>query len=116
MKYLTTADVAKDFDVDIRTVQRWIKNGRLVPSYRTPGGQIRFSQDYIRGLKCPDNTAKSHGSTPEAAYIMSSGTISPPVKPSASAFVREMLTKQRIATRRSSSRAPTSTPEINIFD
>lgn len=38
---LTTADVARRFDVSAQTVARWVKSGRLA-AIRTPGGTYKF--------------------------------------------------------------------------
>lgn len=42
-RLLTRAEVAAYFQVDPRTVSRWVRTGRLTPS-RTPGGHPRFSE------------------------------------------------------------------------
>lgn len=39
-EFLTSAEVAEMFRVDIRTVARWAKTGK-VTSIRTPGGVVR---------------------------------------------------------------------------
>lgn len=46
---LTTSDVAKYFRVEAATVRRWIDEGRLVPTARTPGGQYRFTRADLLG-------------------------------------------------------------------
>ena len=40
-KILTTAEVARLFRVDLKTVGRWVRDDKL-PAIRTPGGQLRF--------------------------------------------------------------------------
>lgn len=43
---LTTSEVARRLGVSLGTVRRWSDHGHL-PSYRTPGGQRRFSADDV---------------------------------------------------------------------
>ncbi|MER7126689.1 BldC family transcriptional regulator [Micrococcus luteus] len=46
---LTPGEVAQKFRVDVKTVGRWAKEGRI-PSFRTPGGHRRFHTDAIEAL------------------------------------------------------------------
>ena len=41
---LTTTEVAERFRVDTSVVRRWVANGKLKPSIKTPGGHYRFDQ------------------------------------------------------------------------
>jgi excisionase family DNA binding protein len=46
---LTTSQAARELGVSLSTVRRWSDLGYL-PSYRTPGGQRRFSREQIEGF------------------------------------------------------------------
>lgn len=46
-KYLTTGEVASLFRVDMKTVDRWAKAGRIT-GVKTPGGHWRFSASHIK--------------------------------------------------------------------
>lgn len=46
---LTTRDVARLLGVSHGTVRRWADDG-LLPSYRTPNGQRRFSREDLDGF------------------------------------------------------------------
>jgi len=41
---LTTTDVAARFRVDTSAVRRWVANGKLKPTIKTPGGHYRFDE------------------------------------------------------------------------
>jgi excisionase family DNA binding protein len=43
---LTTSQAAQALGVSLATVRRWSDAG-VLPGYRTPGGQRRFSQEQI---------------------------------------------------------------------
>jgi excisionase family DNA binding protein len=45
----TTVDVAKVCSVSLRTIIRWVDEGRL-PSFRTPGGHRRVREEDLRGF------------------------------------------------------------------
>lgn len=47
-KLLTPAEVAALLHVDVRTVTRWARTGKL-RSIRTPGGHRRYSRAEIEG-------------------------------------------------------------------
>jgi len=49
---MRTGEVAALFRVDIRTVSRWAKSGRL-PAIRTPGGQFRFDRAEVEKFMPP---------------------------------------------------------------
>lgn len=44
---LTTNDVAKRFRVHPASVRRWVTEGHLKPTIKTPGGVMRFSEEDI---------------------------------------------------------------------
>jgi excisionase family DNA binding protein len=46
---LTISEAARYLGVSLSTVRRWSDAGAL-PSYRTPGGQRRFSRDQLDGF------------------------------------------------------------------
>jgi excisionase family DNA binding protein len=48
-RLLTTAEVARIFRVDPRTVARWANAGRI-GWWRTPGGHKRFFEDEVRAF------------------------------------------------------------------
>jgi excisionase family DNA binding protein len=43
------SEVATMFGVDAKTVTRWANEGKL-PSFRTPGGHVRFRREDIEPL------------------------------------------------------------------
>ncbi|WP_166344981.1 BldC family transcriptional regulator [Phytoactinopolyspora limicola] len=47
---LTTGEVARLFRVDVRTVTKWAKTGKLT-SIRTPGGHRRFRKAEVMRLR-----------------------------------------------------------------
>jgi excisionase family DNA binding protein len=48
-RYLTPADVAYLFRVDVRTISRWATQGKI-PYVLTPGGHKRFHSDDVDKL------------------------------------------------------------------
>jgi excisionase family DNA binding protein len=46
---LTPPEVAALFRVDVKTVNRWAKDG-LLPSMRTPGRHRRYRESVVRAL------------------------------------------------------------------
>lgn len=48
---LTTTEVAKRFRVDTSVVRRWVSDGKLKPTIKTPGGHYRFSEEYIASFE-----------------------------------------------------------------
>lgn len=49
--YLRTQDVALEFKVTIRTIERWRETGYFVPEIRTGGGHSRYTQEQVQCLK-----------------------------------------------------------------
>ena len=41
--YLTTLELAQGLDVSAETVRRWRRDGRIRPSFITPGGSPRWT-------------------------------------------------------------------------
>lgn len=48
-KFVRLGEAAKKAGVSPHTLRRWVKAG-LVPSFRTPGGQIIFRETDLRDL------------------------------------------------------------------
>jgi DNA-binding transcriptional MerR regulator len=48
MAWYTTQQVAKEFGVTIRTVERWRVTGVFVPKVRTSGNHSRYSEKQVR--------------------------------------------------------------------
>lgn len=49
--WLTTKQVAEEFNVTIRTVERWREAGSFVPKQRTRGNHSRYSKEQVCQLK-----------------------------------------------------------------
>ena len=45
---LTTAELAKELSVSVRTVQRWVDRGWVRPELVLPSGQYRFDLDSVK--------------------------------------------------------------------
>ncbi|WP_156749445.1 helix-turn-helix domain-containing protein [Mycobacterium sp. E1747] len=48
---LTTSEVAARFRVDSSAVRRWVKDGKLIPAIKTPGGHYRFNAEDIEAFE-----------------------------------------------------------------
>lgn len=60
MKMLKTSQVAEKCEVTIKTVQAWVRAGKLRAT-RTPGGQIRISHEEVdRVLGAPSPVGSPH--------------------------------------------------------
>jgi excisionase family DNA binding protein len=44
---ITTRDLARHLQVHPKTVQEWVRSGRITPTAVTPGGQFRFDLDDV---------------------------------------------------------------------
>jgi excisionase family DNA binding protein len=54
---MTSSELAKRLGVSTRTVSRWVQQGRLEPTFTTPGGQFRYAwQDVRRQLGLRDRS------------------------------------------------------------
>ena len=42
-KFFTTEDVAERYSVSIPTVKYWRSSGKLVPTFKVPGGSVRYT-------------------------------------------------------------------------
>ena len=47
-RLLTTREVARALGVDMKTVQRWVREGLVTPALRLPSGQMRWNLDDLR--------------------------------------------------------------------
>jgi excisionase family DNA binding protein len=47
---LTVAEVATIARVSRQTVHQWVKDGKLIPAMKLPGGALRFSVDAVGAL------------------------------------------------------------------
>ena len=52
VEYMTTTAVADRLKVDVSTVARWVRNGRLAPAIKTPGirGAYLFTSEDVDAL------------------------------------------------------------------
>jgi predicted site-specific integrase-resolvase len=57
MSTLTAAEFSRLVGVNIKTLQRWDREGKLKPAYRTPGNRRMYSQDQLDELlhRAPTN-------------------------------------------------------------
>jgi excisionase family DNA binding protein len=46
-RLLTTAEIAAELRVSVKTVREWARSGRIKPTATTPGGQYRFRLDDV---------------------------------------------------------------------
>lgn len=49
--WFTTTQVANEFSVTVRTVERWRESGYFVPEKRTRGNHSRYAREQICELK-----------------------------------------------------------------
>jgi excisionase family DNA binding protein len=59
---ITTAELAAELRVSVKTVREWARSGRVAPAAVTPGGQYRFRLDDV--LKQLDVRRASQGDQP----------------------------------------------------
>lgn len=45
---VSTSEAARRLGVNIRTLQRWVAEGRIRPDWTTPGGHARWDVDRLR--------------------------------------------------------------------
>jgi phage terminase Nu1 subunit (DNA packaging protein) len=63
-RYLTTKQAADSIGVAVSTLQSWAAKGRVVPKWRTPGGQARWDLAELKQqLGMPPN-GEPHDSGP----------------------------------------------------
>lgn len=56
---IPTAEAARRLGVDVRTVHRWVKSGRLTPAVKTPGlrGALLFHREDVEAIAREDGAA-----------------------------------------------------------
>lgn len=92
------SEFAAAVGVSVRTVTRYVNEGRFAPTYRTEGGHMRFGKEKIR--EWLDLSDRGRGSIREKTEsITLVGTTTAQEKQSASAFVREITLKRRLVSR-----------------
>ena len=45
---LSSGQAAKALGVSLRSLQHWVREGKIVPDYVTPGGHARWDVDRVR--------------------------------------------------------------------
>lgn len=96
--------------VTTRTIQRYIEDGKLQPTERTPGGHMRFGADKVREFRhiWRDPRGKPRGYERGTASSTRSGITEPSARQSAYHFVQETKLKRSIVSPSSSSTAASS--------
>lgn len=51
---ISTGEVARLFRVRPHTINRWVREGKLAPAFRTPGGHYRFMRSAIMAILVKD--------------------------------------------------------------
>jgi len=64
-KFLSIGKASDFFGVSPQTLRRWERQGKLVPTQRTPGGQRRYDVSSLHPRKCPSNQLEER---PTVAY------------------------------------------------
>ena len=64
-KFLSIREASDFFGVSPQTLRRWEKQGKLIPSKRTPGGQRRYDARALHPLKSSSNLLEER---PTIAY------------------------------------------------
>src|SRR3546814_7686156 len=112
---MDTNDLARELAVSRRTVERWERDGRVVPTSHTPSGRRRYSVEYVESLKtCPGKPARSPGSTNAATNTTPAGTTEGLPGPDDFRFARQMRARRAVVSPRGSSSAKTSTPATSV--
>src|SRR3546814_12187573 len=94
---MDTNDLARELAVSRRTVERWERDGRVVPTSHTPSGRRRYSVEYVESLKtCPGKPARSTGSTNAATNTTPAGTQAGPPGTDDLRFPRPLRTTLRV--------------------
>lgn len=50
-KLLGTTEVAKELQIAISTLHRWVREGRIKPEQRLPSGYLRFNPVEVQRVK-----------------------------------------------------------------
>jgi DNA-binding transcriptional MerR regulator len=56
---VTSGQAAKALGVSLRSLQHWVREGKLVPDYVTPGGHARWDVERVRH-ELRENIARRH--------------------------------------------------------
>ena len=56
---VSSGQAAKALGVSLRSLQQWVREGKIVPDYVTPGGHARWDVDRVRH-ELRDNIARRH--------------------------------------------------------
>ena len=56
---VTSGQAAKALGVSLRSLQQWVREGKIVPDYATPGGHARWDVDRVRH-ELRENIARRH--------------------------------------------------------
>ncbi|MBB3980085.1 excisionase family DNA binding protein [Rhizobium azooxidifex] len=96
--------------VTTRTIQRYIEDGKLQPTERTPGGHMRFDAGKVREFRhiWRDPRGKPRGYERGTVSSTRSGTTEMDAKQSAYRFVQDTKLKRSIVSQSSSSTAANS--------
>jgi DNA-binding transcriptional MerR regulator len=46
--FVTSGQAARELGVSLRSLQQWVREGRVAPDYFTPGGHARWDVDRVR--------------------------------------------------------------------
>src|SRR3546814_12417671 len=112
---MDTNDLARELAVSRRTVERWERDGRVVPTSHTPSGRRRYSVEYVESLKtCPGQPARSPGSTNAATNTTPAGTTEGLPGPDAFRFARQMGARRASVSPPGSSRAKKGQPATGV--
>jgi DNA-binding transcriptional MerR regulator len=56
---VTSGQAAKALGVSLRSLQQWVREGKIIPDYVTPGGHARWDVDRVRH-ELRENIARRH--------------------------------------------------------
>jgi excisionase family DNA binding protein len=46
-RLVSTGEAARRLGVNLRTLQRWVREGRITPDWTTPGGHMRWDVERL---------------------------------------------------------------------
>lgn len=97
---MSIGEFAASVGASVRTVTRYVNEGKLTPTARTAGGHMRFAPAKRKEFQniWRDPRGRPRGSSAAITEPFTrTGTTTPRVASTASAFVRRTLKKRRIA-------------------
>lgn len=53
-----SGEIARFYNVSVRTIKFWVDTGRLTPALRTPGGRFRFRRPAMTASSAPAPAAE----------------------------------------------------------